>query len=224
MGRRCGSDDGTFNGTMSVLLLREASLKHTVGAASAEAASACSSLLSEPAELSHSSMRLLVAVLLLLLPHEARGLRVGTSPSSSRRCCDARAAECEQPVRLWNSGVCPFAQVANHSHAMHVPVLCTRTRHTHASHLPSASGSRCSSWRRPSRTRSSISPTSRASSSASASSPAAAKASRRCRCSRWARTSSPRALTSSGCWAKQHCQRALARSSPCGHPPAARST
>ena len=171
---------------------------------------------------SSRSMKLLVAALLLLLPHEARGLRVGTSLSSSRRCCDARAAECEQPVRLWNSGVCPFAQVANHSHAMHVPVLCTR--HTHAPHLPSACGSRCSSWRRPSRTRSSISPTSPASSSASASSPAAAKASRRCRCSRWARTSSPRALTSSGCWAKQHCQRALARSSPCGHPPAARST
>jgi len=55
-------------------------------------------------------MKLLVAALLLLLPHEARGLRVGTSLSSSRRCCDARAAECEQPVRLWNSGVCPFAQ------------------------------------------------------------------------------------------------------------------
>ena len=53
-----------------------------------------------------------VTALLLLLPHEARGLRVGTSPSSSRRCCDAlaRAESEQQPVRLWNSGVCPFAQ------------------------------------------------------------------------------------------------------------------
>ena len=56
-----------------------------------------------------SKMSFPVTALLLLLPHEARGLRVGTSPSSSRRCCDARA-ESEQPVRLWNSGVCPFAQ------------------------------------------------------------------------------------------------------------------
>ena len=51
-----------------------------------------------------------VTALLLLLPHEARGLRVGTSPSSSRRCCDARAKSEQQPMRLWNSGVCPFAQ------------------------------------------------------------------------------------------------------------------
>ena len=64
----------------------------------------------------------LLAALAVLLPHEARALRVGSSPVSVRRCCEAQAAASEQPVRLWNSGVCPFAQVC---HAKPRDIRCT---------------------------------------------------------------------------------------------------